>query len=98
VKRIATLAALAAAATLAACSYNEDAGYVGPGATAPYGSQEMPPPLSYHPAHPPAYSTYSRVYSVPLADPAPSEAAPAACYRPAHYDRWGYWVPARYVC
>jgi len=95
VKRIATLAALAAAAMLAACSYNEDARYIGPGPSAPYGMQEAPPPLSYHSTYPP---TYSRVYSVPLADPAPAEVAPAACYRPAHYDRWGYWVPARYVC
>jgi hypothetical protein len=91
VKRIATFAALAAAATLAACSYTEEPRFIGNGASTPYSAPESPAPLSY-------YSPYPREYSAPPPDAAPVYVAPASCYAPAHYNRWGYWVPARYVC
>ncbi len=37
-------------------------------------------------------------YSTPGAAPPPGPGAAASCYRGGFYNRYGNWVPGRYVC
>jgi hypothetical protein len=90
VKRITTLAALAAAAALAGCSYSAESSFLGYRSSISYSTPGAAPPPSYYSA-PPAYSPAP-------ASPPPGYRAAASCYRGGFYNRWGYWVPGRYVC
>ena len=79
-KRIATLAALAAAATLAGCSYSAESSFLGYRSSISYSTPGAAPPPPPSHAAPPGYRSS------------------ASCYRGGFYNRWGYWVPGRYVC
>jgi hypothetical protein len=91
VNRIAALAALAAAVTLGGCSYSAESSFLGYRSSISYSTPgaALPQPPSY--SAPPAYSP------VPTSPP-PGYRPPASCYRGGFYNRWGYWVPGRYVC
>jgi hypothetical protein len=82
VKRLATLAALAAAAALAGCSYNAESSFLGYRSSISYSTPGAGPPPA-----PPRQAYY-----------APPPGPPPACYVPGHYNRWGHWVAARYRC
>jgi hypothetical protein len=79
----------AAILLLAGCSYSSESNILGwrssisygtPGAYPPPSPPPGPPPQSYYSSPPPSYSA----------------APPSTCWRPGHYNRWGYWVPGRY--
>jgi hypothetical protein len=89
VKRIASFAALAAAAALAGCSYSSESNILGYRSSISWATPG---------AGPPSYASPPPAYSPTPTSPPPSYAPPASCYRGGHYNRWGSWVPARYVC
>ncbi len=91
-KRIATLAALAAAAGLAGCSYNAESSFLGYRSSISYSTPGAgPPPGSYYSSPPPGYSP------TPTSPP-PGPSTSASCYRGGYYNRAGFWVPGRYAC
>lgn len=87
--RIAMFAALAAAAMLAGCSYSAESSFLGYRSSISYSTPGAAPP-------PPSYQ--SPAYSPVPTSPPPGYRASASCYRGGFYNRWGYWVPGRYVC
>lgn len=89
-KRIAIVAALGAAAALAGCSYSSESNILGYRSSISWATPGAAPPPSH-------YSSTPAYLPTPTSPP-PSYAPPASCYRGGHYNRWGYWVPARYVC
>jgi hypothetical protein len=90
VNRIATLAALAAAAALAGCSYSAESSFLGYRSSISYSTPGASPP--------PAYYSSGPTYSPTPTSPPPGYRPSASCYRGGHYNRWGYWVPGRYIC
>lgn len=95
-KRIATVGALATAAVLAGCSYNAESSFLGYRSSISYSTPGAgpPPPPAYHAPH----SSAAPGYSPTPTSPPPGYRASASCYRGGFYNRWGYWVPGRYVC
>jgi len=89
---IKTATMLAAALLLAGCSYNAESSFLGYRSSVSYSTPGAYPPPSPPPGPPPSS------YSPTPPGPPPSYGPQTSCYRPGHYNRWGYWVPGGYRC